>query len=78
MIQLGDIVLVNTPGRAVGGREQFAAIVTELYDEDDSLLTVFVMMGTGLTSTLRKVKREDTINRDEPQQRNANGWQVRP
>lgn len=74
--KLGDTVLINTPGRAIGGRSQFAAIVTEIYDDDDSLATLYYMAGSGLTGTLRKVRREDTINRDlEP---NDHGWQFRP
>lgn len=74
--KLADTVLVNTPGRPIGGRAQFAAIVTELYDEDDTIATLFVMAGSGLTTTVRKVRREDTINRDlEP---NVHGWQFRP
>ena len=74
--RLGDIVLVNTPARPIGGRTQFAAIVVELYEDDDSIATVFLMAGSGLTNTLRKVRREDTINRaNEP---NAQGWEPRP
>lgn len=74
--KLGDIVLLNTPARPIGGRTQFAAIVTEIYDEDDTIATVFMMAGSGLTNVVRKVRREDTINRAaEP---NVQGWEFRP
>lgn len=73
--RLGDVVLLNTPARAIGGRTQFAAIVTEIYDDDDSVATVHMMAGSGLTNTVRKVRREDTINRSADP--NAQGWQFR-
>lgn len=64
---LGRIVLVTTPGRAINGQFEHAAVVTQVHSlDDDPYINTKIMPGSGPVEDVTSIKFADPPREDAP------------